>query len=279
MAIEVAGKRFVTLADEFFVNGSKVYQAFANGVLVYPDGYPAYMKITTLPNKLVYKPGDTMYYTGIVCTLFNADGTVYMDERYPDGIIPFDELEFPIEKAPAVGMVYVTDGIPGGNMTFPIPLYPIAYQFYHRNDVSYIKWWYPDSDAYFVVNRIDDRRIDGGCVSARNGAYLNYDSDPSGYVTPGHYECYVEYTHDSKTAYYTSFSVAAYNYHFKSFFPESGSGPATGYINGVDAWNILYGTREGDDSSIPVNWQSRYEGDGRVLTDSFNISNREVIEL
>lgn len=37
MAIEVAGKRFVTLADEFFVNGSKVYEAYVNGVKVYPE--------------------------------------------------------------------------------------------------------------------------------------------------------------------------------------------------------------------------------------------------
>lgn len=37
MAIEVAGNRFVTLADEFFVNGAKVYEAYANGVKVYPD--------------------------------------------------------------------------------------------------------------------------------------------------------------------------------------------------------------------------------------------------
>lgn len=38
MAIVVNGSRFVTLADEFFVNGAKVYEAYANGVKVYPEG-------------------------------------------------------------------------------------------------------------------------------------------------------------------------------------------------------------------------------------------------
>lgn len=37
MAVVVNGKQFVTLSDEFFVNGAKVYKAFANGVQVYPD--------------------------------------------------------------------------------------------------------------------------------------------------------------------------------------------------------------------------------------------------
>lgn len=65
---------------------------------------PTIMKITTVPRKTSYTEGDKMDYTGIVCQLFVSEedveaGNPFTDEKYPDGVIPFSELMFPIEEA------------------------------------------------------------------------------------------------------------------------------------------------------------------------------------
>lgn len=65
---------------------------------------PTAMKIIRLPNKTHYTEGDKIDYTGIVCQLYlteedKAAGIPYTDEKYPDGIIPFPELMFPVETA------------------------------------------------------------------------------------------------------------------------------------------------------------------------------------
>lgn len=36
--IVVNGHEFITLRDEFYVNGKRVYEAYANGIKVYPEG-------------------------------------------------------------------------------------------------------------------------------------------------------------------------------------------------------------------------------------------------
>lgn len=65
--------------------------------------YPSGIQIVTPPTKTSYTEGETMDYTGIVVKLVNADGTTYTDARYPNGIIPMGELEFPVSVAPAGG--------------------------------------------------------------------------------------------------------------------------------------------------------------------------------
>lgn len=60
---------------------------------------PSGIQITTLPSDLDYTDGETIDFTGIVVKLKKYDGTVYTDENYPDGIIPFSELTFPVTVA------------------------------------------------------------------------------------------------------------------------------------------------------------------------------------
>ena len=64
---------------------------------------PKAIVITKLPNRLSYSDGDTIDFTGIEVKLYliyeesgsSVDATPFRDSRYPDGVIPFDELIFP----------------------------------------------------------------------------------------------------------------------------------------------------------------------------------------
>lgn len=60
---------------------------------------PAAIQIVTPPNKTEYFVGTPIDYTGIVVQLLDGEGNVYTSDAYPDGIIPFDELEFPVDTA------------------------------------------------------------------------------------------------------------------------------------------------------------------------------------
>lgn len=103
--INVNGHRFMTLADPIYINGRRVREIYANGKLVYPS-MPAGIKIITPPNKWVYDVGEEIDYTGIVAQIINTDGSPYKSLDYPDGIIPFEELIFPISEASGDGYWY-----------------------------------------------------------------------------------------------------------------------------------------------------------------------------
>lgn len=56
------------------------------------------MKIKIPPTRYVYYVGDKIDFTGMLCGVFKDD-TFYHDSRYPDGNIPFEELNFPVTVA------------------------------------------------------------------------------------------------------------------------------------------------------------------------------------
>lgn len=60
---------------------------------------PVEIRITTLPNVLIYGDGARIGYDGIVVTAYRNDGEVWTSEAYPDGIVPFSELHFPLAYA------------------------------------------------------------------------------------------------------------------------------------------------------------------------------------
>lgn len=62
-----------------------------------------HIAVTVLPLKTEYLDGETLDFTGIEVTIFRPDGTVYTDSNYPDGVIPFAELTFPVTVAPNGG--------------------------------------------------------------------------------------------------------------------------------------------------------------------------------
>lgn len=96
----------------------------ANGFL---DDYllPTKIKIVRFPNKTKYLNGETIDYTGIVVMAFSEDDKVWKNEKYPDGVIPFEELIFPVEIADAAeadNIKYVKTDLDIGDVEQPIPI-------------------------------------------------------------------------------------------------------------------------------------------------------------
>lgn len=96
----------------------------ANGYL---DDYllPTKIKIVRFPNKTKYINGEKIDYTGIVVMAFSEDDKVWKNEKYPDGVIPFEELIFPVEIADAAeaeNIKYVKTDLDIGDVEQPIPI-------------------------------------------------------------------------------------------------------------------------------------------------------------
>lgn len=90
--ITVNGKNYITLNEPIFVNDKRVLQVYANNVLVYPDEYPASIKIINNPTKTQYASGERIDLTGISVQAYKADGSVWQNSKYLNGIIPLSEL-------------------------------------------------------------------------------------------------------------------------------------------------------------------------------------------
>lgn len=62
---------------------------------------PEKIRIVKPPNKLTYVHNEKIDYTGIMVMAFSADDKVWKNEKYPEGVIPFEELIFSTEIADA----------------------------------------------------------------------------------------------------------------------------------------------------------------------------------
>lgn len=75
------------------------------GVSLDEDGFldeellPSSIKIIVTPQKLSYKNFETINYAGISVCAYKADGSIWEDEDHSGGIIPFNELVFPVKRA------------------------------------------------------------------------------------------------------------------------------------------------------------------------------------
>ena len=71
----------------------KLFQKnFGGGGHITVAGGPTRIEVTTPPTKTEYNDGDIIDFTGIEVTAYREDDSVY-------GIVPFDELEFPVTIA------------------------------------------------------------------------------------------------------------------------------------------------------------------------------------
>lgn len=74
-----------------------VYAAFSTVPVT-----PTHIKVTTPPTKTTYNNGENIDFTGIVVTAYTNNGTsdvLYDTAETPNGIVPFNQLQFPITKA------------------------------------------------------------------------------------------------------------------------------------------------------------------------------------
>lgn len=79
-------------------NNWKMIGLDANGYLT-EELVPTKLVIVVDPYKLSYHDKETIIFDGLVVKAFTEDDKLWTDEKHPDGIIPLDELIFPVTKA------------------------------------------------------------------------------------------------------------------------------------------------------------------------------------
>jgi hypothetical protein len=217
---------------------------------------PEKIRIVKPPNKLTYVHNETIDYTGIVVMAFSADGNVWKNEQYPEGIIPFEELIFPTKIADATvadNIKYARSNLNTGSIEQPIPFATKDFK-YGNFDVS----WLEERDIrdyripLYEENTVWEKEAITGYISELNSESdsqwmwrITAGSQPSSkqYSTDadGYYNKYttsyrdgvkysekternalnlMQYTYDEKTVYYE------YLYGMHYTYDES-----TGYMN------------------------------------------------
>lgn len=75
---------------------------------------PSAIRIATRPTRRNYTRGEAIDFTGLVVQLYDGNGNLLTDARYPDGIVPMNELSFPVTTAqlPAGGTAVWPEGVP-----------------------------------------------------------------------------------------------------------------------------------------------------------------------
>ena len=256
MAVIVNGHKFVTLDDAFYINGARVVEArLGDGRLVYPrDKKPYGIKIVRPPYRKLYEPGDDLVFDGIAVVLLNKDGTVFEDERYPNGVIPFDELIFPVKTADGRA-IYAAYGEADGHVLYktseyvyqyissPIMVVGITDTITVNNDTLSFTEPISQWGLYFV------HYILNGAVSQSRWAV---DAFPY-YLKIGVYE--IDESEWSKASYYLS-SIPGSTSGSQFMQPPFQTVDAMRYASPIEP-------------SVPVQWESPY--DGQVFEDSFEI--------
>lgn len=229
---------------------------------------PSAIKITTQPTRIEYNCGDLIDFDGMVVKAYLQSGGVFMDDRYPDGIIPDAELNKPVKEAHA-------DGDSSGEHDTPEGIYYISDGGLVRCNTQITTSAYP--------NEVNYARIPAG---VRYAAFYNGSGDyyivamsresfgtaEELHTWTGQAEPVVEATlHDIQL------TIDGELYYYVSMYWYSPAPVPTGDIE-HNAWTgsilqaaieIMYGTSE-NTQSIPVNWISPY--DGKTMTDSFTIT-------
>lgn len=224
---------------------------------------PHAIGIIATPSKLDYYEAEAIDYDGIQVQLLNEDGSVFTDGNYPDGLVPFGELEFPTQYAGGGSGKYATSELYDGI----VPLYSMvsnrndgAYGIYH-----YHTWIECAGDCRMVIEHnhgggwgIMVCCPEGGDWQAYTCRQIN-DGEISKSALPSN----SNYTYAGKTVVYVGHG---YSGGFYDPQPEVSGGPP---MTSAVAWTAVFGDVSYGDETIPVNWTSKY--DSSVLTDSFDI--------
>lgn len=237
---------------------------------------PSSISITKLPNKLTYKDGETISFSGIEVTAYTEDGNVWTNSKYPNGIIPMSELIFPVKIADASqateekrtsGLVDepFSLGSPTGYCKFKSGGTTYEYNLSFITDAPLITGFKKQGISGVGVRAIvaTDDQTDTLCYQYRVKATRGGISDET-ITTETPSIANNTYTYKNKTVYYTSITHTIQSHNYETDVPfQSDSTEAI-------AWTMMYGDVIGGTQTIPVEW-NRY-GDGLTLEDSFEIT-------
>lgn len=219
-------------------------------VSVEPDGtitrklFPTKMVITTPPTKTTYTEGETMNYTGIVCTLYDKAGNVFTDDVYTTGVIPFAELEFPVTVAPEG-----SGGKQAGSELNCSPLTtPFNFGSGHTAEITGVVYTVvsPNEDAVITSASVD------GTTSIDAPGFIEFASKSTFRIQNNAGQLYtaLSATLYGKTVYYFGF------YGGHSISPVYNTATLDGAPNFPQiAWTMLYGDIYGE-INIPVLWRA-----------------------
>jgi hypothetical protein len=261
-----------------------------------PDG----MRIKTPPHKTSYVYGEYIDYDGLVIELLKTDGSVFTDDTYEDGTIawglgPFPE---PDEEHPHRNFEIITSVVKAGAGRFPtfttpaddsskvyriggitfsfaqIPIGTVIYGNSHK-EIGGVDVWrtyaltQADSQVFACVTYYTEQ----GGTKQDDVVYVSNGKFTINYVGPGGVgdeiieRDYVNVVGAGGEASFMHQATVGKNSGLLPRTEYSTSALSTSYFKD-DMFKFGYG--EEGDQSIPVMWESPY--DGRTLQDSFNIS-------
>lgn len=278
----------------------------ADGCLI-EKPLPSKIVIEKVPDNIKYHDGEEIDFTGMIVKAYLEDGTLWTDSSHPDGVIPLEELTFPVKKANAAlanAIKYAQSDLDLGDVPQPVP-----FSDHISVDIDMIS-----SDSYYNGEWVDEyydlvspeANAVGTAFISGHGVYGILASketyDPRGYTQDTyrngefkrgdeHYIFYWDvdaqgkiiakdmpyYTHNGKKAYYNDF-IAGYTFLDYEIIEAwglkllpnlfyEGSGGSVDYKK--VAWTILYGKVIAGVQLIPVEWTRM---DEEVLKDSFFIN-------
>lgn len=247
---------------------------------------PSAIQITTPPPRVSYNDGDTIDYSGIVVTLYDGNGNVFTDSIYPDGIVPFSELSFPVSKAQ-----YEGGGVSSDLDTSPVPQ-PIqvvdgafsTHGHYTSSGKNYVF-----SYEYTPLSGVISRMIFWKVTDTDTLIRTLWASDTHGKIGTMHYR---RWRDDEliDEVYYDIGTERPIQIHSKTAYSFDGANTIVGTIPYMDdfpytmytipntshnddniSWTMVYGTGGGGTGvqTLPVNWLSPYNAD--TYTDTFDI--------
>jgi hypothetical protein len=239
------------------------------------------------PDRTEYVVGDFIRYEGIGVRLLDGNGEVFTDDRYPDGMVPFNELSFPENEARYVpaSMRHATFDTPADEssrvyknhgITFSFDLVPIGTVFF--------------GNAYKEIKGVDVWRtymLKEATAPVYACIFHNVNERPTKY----------DYVHLASLKAFTVHymgptligdDISEYDYHIPVYMDDASTyfqavvGKNTGLFPRMVTSEVVSPGESGDDmakfgtgeyeSSImdaPVQWASPY--DGRVLEDTTEI--------
>lgn len=225
---------------------------------------PERIEIATPPTVDMYGNGANISFTGLTVRAYNGDGTPYDTSSTPDGIIPFEQLVFPVTVA-----LYDPDAEPyekkaDSEISHDVP---IATSMDYTIHATASPYHIPDPGGELIYTL----HFDAGYK--RYMAYTDGGQFYAGwYATDEPVEGFQSYTYDGRTVYYNWSFVVIYG-----AIDTSKPVIVTPYMAicgernmAKDAWTAMYGTTTTQGGvQIPVQW-SRPD-DGAILETSFGI--------
>ena len=221
------------------------------------NGLPVRIEVIIPPDITTYNDGDTIIFDGLVVTAYCENDVPFDTSTTPNGVIPIEQLEFPVTVA------NVNDV---SESTASSPLIPEPFEFgskglivaKHKENPELEEWITYNADALTLAWPVSMTTA-GVAASAEPGqSYTEHVSYPDGTSRDDSGPLRLSYTYDNKTVYYTGWWTTGWGYYI--YAVDSVSPDGTDLYNRNDprfiAWTMIYGTITPGGQTIPVCWKA-----------------------